>query len=237
MSVGSHVFGDGRLGLWIINPQNLPGRLPAIKAFAGGQITDLFLPRDVRDGNGQIVYVTTKADMQLARDAGFFAHLWTTPHGLAATAYATQTLADIARLSPGAVELNVEVADAQLESFLRSAVGTIRAKKPNLRLRLNIAPFKARFLPLDLLVSDPQLYVVEQTYFGNMDGRASEDDVRLDLTAAGVPEHKGSVMFGAHVSPWPGAPRVPALPALAIRRVRRGSIYQDDLMADAGLLA
>jgi hypothetical protein len=203
----------------------LKDRLPKIKAFANGQITDIDLPREAQP-----------SDMTKVRQAGFFAHLWTTPHGLTGVAYASQVLGDYDRLRPGAVELNVEVPDNQLEDYMRGVHAAIRAVRPYLRLRFNIAPFKAAFLPVDLLQQDPNLYVIEQAYFGNMDGRAAENEILRDMDEAGVPQEKSSVMYGAHVSSALGKPRVPALPALTIRALKRGSVYQDDLMVDAGYL-
>jgi hypothetical protein len=200
----------------------LRDRLPRFTTFKPGRITDLFLPREAQP-----------SDMQLVRSAGYFAHLWTTPHGKSAKSYAAQSLLDVDRLKPGAVELNVEVDD--LEPYLRECHRVIRAKKPNLRLRFNVQPYKGAQLPADLLLTDPHLYVIAQAYGGNMDWRASESDVLLDLIGDGgldpFPRYKCSVMYGAHVSPGEGKPRVPALPGW-IRR--RGSIYSDDLLVDAG---
>lgn len=225
MEIGPHVFGDNRLGLWIVNPQNLRGRLSAIRSFAGGQITDLYLPREA-----------SRDDFKVVREGSLFAHLWVAPHGRPAATFAAETLKDISSLKPGAVELNIEVPDAEIHEFVSESVTRIRASRKSLRLRVNIAPFKARFLPVSLFGVDPHLYLIEQSYFGNMDGRASEDDVRRDMLGAGIPEEKGSVMYAAHCSPEQGKPRVPALPSLKHRRLYRGSIYQDDLMADAGYL-
>jgi hypothetical protein len=231
VSIGPHVFGDDRLGLWIMptsSPESftdkLRDRLPRFKTFKPGRITDLFLPREAQP-----------SDMDLVRQSkDYFAHLWTTPHGKSAKSYAAQTLLDIDRLRPGAVELNVEVDD--LEPYLRECHRVIRAKKPNLRLRFNVQPYKGAQLPWDIISNDPHAFVISQVYLGNMDMRASEFDVLVDLLSfpldvGWVVEHKCSVMYGAHVSPGEGKPRVPALPGW-IRR--RGSIYSDDLLVDAG---
>jgi hypothetical protein len=198
----------------------LRDRLPRFKTFKPGRITDLFLPREAQP-----------SDMKLVRDAGYFAHLWTTPHGKSAKAYAAQSLLDVDRLKPGALELNVEVDD--LEPYLRECHRLIRAKKPNLRLRFNVQPFKGAQIPWDAFYDDPHAFVIAQAYGGNMDWRASEFDVLLDLERWTPLEELGklSVMYGAHVSPGEGKPRVPALPGW-IRR--RGSIYSDDLLVDAG---
>jgi hypothetical protein len=232
VSIGPHVFGDDRLGLWIMptsSPESftdkLRDRLPRFQAFKPGTITDLFLPREAQP-----------SDMALVRAADYFAHLWTTPHRsdgstLKAAAFAALTLKDVDRLKPGALEVNVEVDD--LDPYLREVHTFIRAKKPNLRLRFNVQPYKGAELPQDLLALDPHLYVIAQAYGGNMDWRASEFDVLLDLLSypSYFGEDKCSVMYGAHVSPGEGKPRVPALPGW-IRR--RGSIYQDDLLVNAG---
>lgn len=215
---------DDRLGLWIINPANLPGRLPRIKAFGGGIIRDLFLPRNAEP-----------ADFTLVRDAGLHAHLWTAPGSLTAAGFADLTLADIARLRPGACELNIERADdAFLPAYLRETVTRIRATRPSYRLRLNVAPWKGFALPADLLTADPALYCCEQNYLGNMDGLLSAADVLYDAGYLhGIPLSKVTVCYAAACRVL-GSMRVRTLPDLS--RLRRGVIFHDDLMSDAGLL-
>lgn len=231
MAPGPHVFGDGRLGVWFMGNTSLNSRLPALKAFAGGAITDIFLPRTATD-----------ADRRYVIQSGLFPNLWTTPGNMGPFMYVDATLRDYDRMGkPGAVELNIEKPDDRLNSYVREAVAYLRKTRPNLRLRINIAPFKARFMPADLFVNDPHLFLIEQTYFGNMDGRASEYDALMDMLDAGIPREKASVMYAAASedpldNSDPAYRRVVALPALNIRAIRRGSIYQDDLMADAGLI-
>ncbi|HLE99655.1 MAG TPA: hypothetical protein VI540_07125 [Gaiellaceae bacterium] len=220
---GPHVFGDGRLGCWFTSSPNfadkLRHRLPLVKTLG---VSDAFLPREA-----------TLADKQLVRDAELFAALYETPPaGMAAKAYGEQAVADCNRLSLGACELNIEdVADDKLAAFVRAAVHAVRAAKPALRLRVNVVPFKGTFLPADLFASDAQLYVIVQNYLGNMDARVACDEIVRDLVDHGIPWPKVSVMYGAHVGDR-GGPRVPALPQIRWR----GSIYQDDLLADAGYL-
>lgn len=72
---------------------------------------------------------------------------------------------------------------------------------------------------------------MQGNYLGNMAPSVSPSDALMDLLDAGIPLAKCSVMYGAHVAETVGAPRAPALPGW-IRR--RASIYQDDLLVDAG---
>lgn len=215
---------DDRLGLWIINPANLPVRLPRIRSFQGGVIRDLFLPRDA-----------TPADMQRVRDAGFSAHLWTARDGLAAGEYTDRALADIARLRAGACELNIEgVPDEQLGNYLRFVVALIRAQRSSYRLRLNLAPWKGFAVAASRLASDPALYVCAQNYGGNMDELYSPADVLRDLLDQGIPPGKATVCYAAACRVLGSAQRQRTLPDLT--RTRRGVIFSDDLMFDAGLL-
>lgn len=231
MSVGPHVFGDDRLGLWFMENESFPDklrhRLPLVKGFCNGAITDIYLPESA-----------TRADRDRVRAEGFFSNVWTTPNSRGALTYAADSLAALSRISGGALELNIEVSD--LVPYTRQVVASIRKVKPNLRLRINVPPLKGGLLKAmaDVFVADPHLYVIAQVYYGNMDGRASEADVLLDLLDAGIPAAKCSVMYGA-CSEDPltaAAGRVASLPAMTVRRLRRGSIYSDDLMVDAGLL-
>ena len=221
--MADRVFED-RVGLWVITPANLPARLPAIAAYGGGIIRDLFLPR-----------TASLADLALVRAAGLYAHLWAADDDLGAIAYADRTLADVARLKPGAVDLNPELsADAPLPAYVRTTVERIRAKRPKLRIRLNLATWKAFAFPADLLASDPNLYAAESCYLGNMDARVSEADVLADMLANHVPQAKATVCYGAAGTPPGGGDRVCWLPELG--RLRRGVIFSDDLMAEVGLL-
>lgn len=214
--MGPHVYGDGRLGLWGIDPDRFVSRAAAIREFG---VTDAFLPR-----------TATREHKRAVRAADLFCHLWTAPHNRGPFRLGRESVEDLARIGAGALELNIELPDERLPSYIREAVGAVRELKPKLPLRVNIAPFKARFLPVDLFVSDPNLFVIEQAYGGNMEQRFSESDCLMDLLDAGVPLAKCSIMYGAHV----GSPvRQRALPDWLRRR---SSIYQDDLLADAGYL-
>ncbi len=220
--MGNRVFED-RVGLWIVTPGRGVARLPAIRAFGGGLIADTFWPR-----------TSSAANLVAARNAGLAAHLWVAVDGRDAATMAADTLADVDRVKPGAVELNVELAsDAALKLFAITLVKAIRAKRPKLRLRLNFGAWKGFGLPELELASDPNLYVCEQTYLGDMT-RVSEGDVYFDLAAYGAPSAKLTLCYGAAGPVPPHGDRVCTLPDLSRRR--RGVIFHDDLMADVGLL-
>lgn len=230
--MANKVFED-RLGLWVITPSNLQSRLPGISAFG---VKDVFLPRE-SDGT----------HFQQVRDAGLFAHLWEAANQLTVEQYVSQVLADIKRLKPGAVELNIELqTDAPLKGYIRSAVQMIRKVKPSLRMRINIAPFKGFALPVDLLTSDGNLYVCEQSFYGDL-SRVAESDALYDLLSWGVPLTKATVCYGAAALAPERAPspseRVVGLgtrwtwsDGAVVGALKRGVIFQDDLMADVGLL-
>lgn len=225
MTPGPHVFGDGRIGIWVIQSSGLTDklrhRLPQFKQFG---VTDIFLPRQA-----------TLADKTLVRDAGYFAALYETPpHGLNADDYAAQALADLDRLKLEALELNIEgIADLTLARFITDTVAKIRAKRKALRLRINVVPRKGAYLPASLFQSDAQLYLLVQEFLGNMDARVAADELVRDVVERGIPRYKVSVMYGAHCAARTGDDRVPSLPEIRWR----GSIYQDDLLADAGYIA
>jgi len=215
--MANRVFED-RLGLWIVNPANLPSRLPGIRAYG---IKDVFLPR-----------TADPSDLDSVRAAGLYAHMWAAVDGLSASDYANRTLLDIQRLAPGAVELNVELgADLPLAAYIREVVELIRSKLKSKRLRINVAAWKAFALPGDLLRNDANLYACEQTYAGDM-ARYSEGDVLANLLDW-IPAAKATLCYGA-AGPVPGSSgRVCTLPDLTRRN--RGVIFQDDLGAEVGL--
>lgn len=221
--MADRVFED-RVGLWVIDPANLPDRLPRIVAFAGGLVRDLFLPLS-----------STAADVQRVRAAGLGCHLWTATDGLDASTFASRALGAMSRLNRAAAELNFEgIPDAQLPTYVRQTVANMRAVRPFARLRLNQPPWKGFGLPVDLLRSDANLYACAQNYLGNMDELLSAADVVHDLLAHGVPPGKATVCYAAACEVLGSSSRLRTLPDLS--RLRRGLIFQDDLMVDAGLL-
>lgn len=220
--MANRVFED-RVGLWVVDPDRGVARLPAISAFAGGLIRDVFLPR-----------TATPAHFTAVRGAGLYAHLWVATHNRTAAELVADTLADLTRLKPGALELNLELpADPPLAAFVADVVAGIRAERPSLRMRIDLAPWKGFALPAAALAADPALYACEQNYLGNMARLLSPADVLGNLVAYGAPPAKATVCYAAHCEVL-GSPRIRTLPDLS--RVKRGLIYQDDLMADAGLL-
>lgn len=223
--MGPNVFGKDRLGCWIIDPTRGRGRFPKLKSFG---ITDVFLPALISSGS----------DLVAARSAGLFAHCWEAVDGRTVEDYAISVLENIERLKPGAFDLNTEFqTDAEIEPFIRKLIPKLRKVRPNYYFQVNIAPRKGRFIPTDLVQSDPKLYVCEQNFFGNMQARYSEAEAFLDLFEHGVPLHKANICYGAHIqAQGSNGQRLPSIPNLPFRHLSRGMIYQDDLLADAGLI-
>jgi hypothetical protein len=220
--MANKVFED-RLGVYVINPANLHARLPGIRAFG---IRDVFLPRTaLGEAFGWV------------RAAGLYAHLWTPTDDLSARDYANRTLLDVQRLGPGAVELNIELpSDPPLAAYVAETYRLIRSKRKALRLRVNLAPWKG-FALAELQTAwgkDGNLYAAEQNYEGNMANLLSPADVLSNLLDWAVPRERATVCYGAHCRVLGSPERLRTLPDLA--RTKRGVIFSDDLMADAGLL-
>jgi len=235
----AHAFADGSVGLWVVNPANLADRLPKIAAFADGMFSDVFAPTESSPSDMALIRATPRPNGTKLR-----AQLWTTPRGRPAATFATSTLGDIQRLKPGVVELDIEVPDAVLTDYITDTVNAIRVVRPRYLLRVDIAPYKGRFLPAALFQSDAALFASEQTYYGDM-SRVSEGEALLDLIQHGMPLAKASLCYGAAGPPWfpasAGAARVNTLGTLyyqgsLVRKLQRGLVFQDDLMADMGLL-
>lgn len=228
-TVGPHVFGDGRLGCWIVNLAALPDRLSRLRAFG---FTDLFL-------RGQDGTPALKASVTAAGFTGCSA--WWAVDDLTAANYADRVLADVTRWAPGAGELNIELSnDPALEPYIRTVVARVRAKRPHYRLRVNVAARKGGFLPIDLLQNDPQLYACEQTYgdtaAAGMALRFSEADAIERMVSAGVPIGKAAVCYAGAVGVGgnTGTERVAGVPNGW--KPLRGVVFSDDLLADAGLI-
>lgn len=224
MSPGPHVFGDRRLGCWIVNVQNLTtARMDGLRALG---VTDLF----VQGGQGTVEV----KQAVLRKFTG--CHAWWAVDGLPVAEYVARALADIARWNPGAGDLNIEVPDQVLGPYMRQSVIGIRMVRRNYRLRLNIAPRKFGYVPVDLLQEDINLYVAIQNYGGNMDAMFSEADQERGLREAGVPDEKISTCYagGCTVGGITGGQRVNTFPTAF--QVQRGVIFTDDLLAQVGLI-
>jgi hypothetical protein len=234
MAPGAHVFGPNRVGLWVIPNANLTDKLTHILPRARGakaipNLTDIFLPPEA-----------TLSHAKQCREAGYFVSTYDVTHNSPPGVVAAAMLANRAELKSGALEIDLEGAAVQpdkpnLAAWARSFVAVIRKTNPNLPIRLNVPPFKGYALPIELLTSDPQVFVIAQAYFGNQDGRCSEADVLLDLLDWGVPRHKAAVMYGV-LAENPQGQRVYGLPNPEYKPITTGSVFSDDLLLDAGVL-
>lgn len=227
MSVGPHVFGNGRRGLWVAENANLTDKLkhylPRFKN-AIPNLTDLFLPPSA-----------TADHARMCRAAGFFAHLYVVAHDKSAADLAKHGLERRKALGTGAIEFNLEggaqVQDPVLKKYATDLVDVVRDTNPNLPIRLNYVPLKGFAMPVQLINSDPQLFVIAQGYGGNMDLLYAADEILSDMLNWGVRPEKASVMHAIMCSRGSG-PRQLTLPHVR----NKGAFYIDDLLLDAGLL-
>ena len=213
---------ENRLGVWNITPGNLGRRLPAMAELG---IRDVFLPR-----------TASRDNISEVREAGLAAHVWSSVDGLRAHDYANRVLLDVDRLGPRGFDLNVELSsDAALPEYLLTALGLIRSRRPNLRVRFNLAAWKGFALARMPWDRDENLYACVQAYSGsNMDNLLSAGDVLWDMIAWGVPMARATVCYAAHCRVLGSDERLRTLPDLT--RLNRGVVFSDDLMHDAGLL-
>ena len=222
--IGAHVFKDDRLGLWAIENSGLTDKLkhvlPRVRSVM--PVTDIFLPPSA-----------TLIDKQVVRDNGFFVAGYDVANGRGPTVLGDAMVGTANRLGLAVLEADIELPnDDKLAPYITAFVKRVRMHKPNIRLRINVAPFKGYRLPISLFESDPNLFVIAQAYSGNMDGRLSEADVLSDLLDWGIHPDDASVMYGV----MNGNPRVYTLPSTVYRAPKRGSLYSDDLLIGAGVL-
>lgn len=230
-----NAFQDGRVGLWVNDPAN--GRSASIAALWGGMFTDIFLPASASRLSYDIVRRTKRADGALMK-----AQMYAIPRsGEAPAQFVARVSAAITDNSPGVVELDIEVPDVALGQYLRDTVTLFRMLRKTFIMRLNLAPFKIGFLPMDLVKNDPNLYVASQAYYGDM-SRVDELDLRDDALAAGVPANKFQICYGAagptHLNGTRGItlPNVLYRGQFSGRNLRGGLVFDDDLLAEMGLL-
>lgn len=224
---GPHVFGRGRRGLWVASSPNLTDKLkhfvPRLRA-AIPNLTDVFLPPEAG-----------MSHKDQLRQGNFYVHTYDVARDRTPQEFAKAALAARKRQGTGALELNFEggaITDSGMSAYIVAAVKQVRVNHPNLSVRINVVPFKGRFLPVALINDDPQLYVCAQAYGGNMEILYAADEVLDDLTTHGVFPQKANVMHAVMCAPAPLTQRQVTLPAVR----DKGAFYIDDLLLDAGLL-
>lgn len=232
MTVGSHVFGPNRVGLWVIPNEGLTAKLahllPRVRVPIPN-LTDIYLPPEAQ-----------RSHRDQCREAGFFVHTYDVTRNDAPEVVAARMLKKREELGTGAIEIDLEGEAVQpdkpnLAAWATKFVGTVRRTNPKLPVRLNVTPYKGFALPVTLINSDPQLFIIVQSYFGNQDGRLSEADVLEDLLDWGIARPKIQIMYPV-MAENPQGDRVYTLPNPEFKPITKGSVYQDDLLLDAGLL-
>lgn len=229
MARGPHVFGPNRVGLWVASGDNLPDKLRHILPRSRTLIpnlSDIYLP----------IEATSQA-RDVVRQNDLYAHLYVVANGVPAVELAKQAKARRLMLGTGAIEVDLEGAAVQpdlpaMAGYAKAFVAEIRRTNPRLPLRLNVPPYKGYALPIQLIIDDPQLFVIAQAYYGNMDGRLSEADVLLDLLDYGVPRAKAQI----HYAVMANEPRTFVLPGADYKPLTQGSVYIDNLLLDSGRL-
>lgn len=227
MTVGPYVFGDHRRHLWVAANSGLTDKLahflPRLRA-AIPNLTDIELPPSA-----------TKENAAQVRNAGFFAHMYEVARDLTPEQFAASALASHKRIGAGALELNFEggaVEQMGLREYITRTIKAVRKTKPNLPVQANCVPYKAGFVPVALINSDPKLTVCFQGYLGNMDRLVSSEFLLRDALQWGLLLEKVNVMEAIMCSPNFGLPR-----EITLSETRnRGAYYIDDLLLDAGLL-
>jgi hypothetical protein len=226
MSVGPYVFGPNRRSLWVASSENLTDKLkhyaPRLRN-AIPNLTDVFLPPEAGPIHKDIL-----------KQNNFFVHMYAVAHDRSPVEFADYAVARHKAQGVGALELNFEggnITDGTLASYMEATMKRVRSKKPNLPVRANVVPFKGRYVSVQAINNDPQLYVCVQAYGGNMDILYAADEVKEDLVTYGVYPHKVTVMHAVMCSRGTG-PRQLTLPAVR----DKGAFYIDDLLLDAGLL-
>jgi hypothetical protein len=225
-----HAFnGPDRVGWWVNDPTDTStldaNRLKLIAAFAGGMISDVFAPPTIT--KAQVATITKTPTANPVGTLRF--QLRDQPIKLGGTPaetpqqFAQRVHNNITRLSPGTVDLDIELNDDVLAGYMRSVIVELRKLRPTFLLRPNIDPNKIDFLPVDLIQNDPNLFVAVQTYYGDM-ARVGEWKILKHLERVRVPADKVNLCIGAAArakvylndgsgtTPWK---RVAAIPDIA----------------------
>lgn len=240
--MASHAFKPPSVGLWVVSPANLQDRLPKIAALWGGMISDVFVSGSATRAQADMIRATPRPGGGFLR-----AQLWAASNGQPVAQYAKQVDLDSRRLAVGVADLNIEEPDPELSEYVRQAVAAIRAKRPTFKLRIDLAPTKGFGLSGVAFNGDPNLYAIQQAYYGDM-SVFSPDMALSDLLDYGCPRDRAAIHYGAAAPigwtgggrPW-STQRHFAIGTLyydgqLVRGLKHGCIYQDDLLAEMGIL-
>lgn len=244
----AHAFADGSVGLWSVDPTRTVNRRHHIAEFANGQFSDIFLPRTATLTQMETIRNTIRPNNLYMR-----AQLWMQVDGLSPIELAARINDDISRLKPGCVEIDVELGnDADLNPYITKLHANLRngftfngkqyRARPSFLFRIDSGAQKQQFMPASLFKSDPAFYYSPQSYYGDM-SPVNYDETLRDAIKAGIPEDKISVCYGAAGPTGFDPERVCTLGTIfyqsqliGYRRIRRGLVFQDDLMVEVGLL-
>lgn len=205
--------------------------------------TDVFLPH-----TAQVVAFDRVRAQSRPDGTKLKAQMWIDPHELSAADLADTVYQDIIDKKPGVVELDVEPnstnrteADGKYAQYMADLIPLLRVKArwmEHFPFRLNVPPNKAHHLP-NAVTTDPYLYASVQAYYGDM-SRVSEAEALTELLERGVPLARAAITYGVIAPDKDGVRRL-TLPTIfyqgrVVRKLRRGLVFTDDLLADQGLI-
>jgi hypothetical protein len=235
----ANAFSDGRISLWHTSPQSF--NLDYVKVKGWG-VTDIFLPADVATP-AKMTEIKSKVS---ADGKNFRAQLYVDgTHGQKGSDLAAFTLERITALKPGVVEVDFEGGDDNaIGTAIRAFLTAFRFGDPwrfAFPVCINVVPFKAYVLPLDLMNPDPNCFGRIQTYYGGECRPADPDECRWDWTHRGFPEERLTFMYSAKSRRQIDNILFCDLPIFSdggvyVRKLRRGAIYNANLLREGGLI-
>jgi hypothetical protein len=144
----------------------------------------------------------------------------------------------------GGVEVNFENGnDGELANELGAFYPAFRAIRPTRPVGINLAPFKAYVFPIAAAKGDPFCHVRVQNFYGNEMRQADSDELKRDFCDAprSWPEERFSFCYSAKAHTYADGHVECDLPVFAdagayVRRLRKGSVFNLNLMREAQLL-
>jgi hypothetical protein len=236
-----NAFSDGRLGLWHTSPTGM--NLDYAKAKDWG-VTDIFLPAN----EATLAMMDEIRSKPSADGKNFRAQVYLDgTHGETGKQLVEQALAAIRTFKPGVLEVNFESGDDnKIGVAVREFLTTFRDPSAALWRRrfplcIDVVPLKGYVLPFDLMNNDPDTYGRIQPYYGAEMRPADPVECLEDWLGRGFPRERLSFIYSAKARRQIDNTIFCDLPVFSdrgeyVRRLRRGAIFNANLMREAGLL-
>lgn len=236
----ANAFSVGRLGIW---HTTLASFNPPYAKYKEWGFTDIFFDAD--DPLLTLAKMDEARGKPSADGKNFRAHIYKVWRRQEGADFADALLTQIGKFKPGVAELDFEGPDdneigvAVNEFLIEFRRG--QAWQMNFPLCVNVVPFKGYVLPMTRMTTDPYCYGRIQPYYAGQMRPADPMECLEDWLDRGFPRERLSFIYSAKPRRQIDGSIFEDLPVFTdngvyVRKLRRGAVYNANLMREAGLI-